>query len=182
MNVLASELVRWPATLLIATDWPSALAVKAATTTIPIVFGAGEDPVQLGLVASRNRPGGNATGASVFTTELGSKRLGLLRKVIPKPGLIAFVVNPNSAMTPAQVESLQAAAQSVAQLPLVCLRAPKRKSMKRSRPWRNAMSPESCTARPCFSRSSAISSSRSQRSMRSQPFMSGGRLSRLAVL
>src|SRR5262249_2960080 len=113
LPLLASDLVRRVPTLLIATDRPSALAVKAATTTIPIVFGVGEDPVQLGLVASLNRPGGNATGMSVFTTELGPKRFGLLREVMPKPGLIAFLVNPNTGSTPRQIESVRAAAQPV---------------------------------------------------------------------
>src|SRR5262245_62554982 len=107
LPMLASDLVRRPPTLLVATDRPSAVAVKAATPTIPIVFGAAEDPVQLGLVASLNRPGGNATGVSSFGTELGPKRLGLLREASPKPGLIAFVVNPNAGSTPPQVESLQ---------------------------------------------------------------------------
>jgi len=122
LPMLASDLVRRLPTLLIATDTPSALAVKAATTTIPIVFGAGEDPVRLGLVASLNRPDGNATGVFVFGTELGPKRLGLLRELMPKPGLIAFVVNPNTSSTPPQVESLQAAARSLGQ-PLVVIPA-----------------------------------------------------------
>ena len=77
------------------------------------------DPVQLGLVASFNRPGGNATGVSVFTTELGPKRLGLVRELLPQPGTIAFVVNPNSATTPFQVTEMQAAAQAVGQPLLV---------------------------------------------------------------
>jgi putative ABC transport system substrate-binding protein len=93
--------------------------VKAATTTIPIVFGVGYDPVQLGIVPALNRPGGNATGVSGFTTELGPKRFGLLREVMPKPGLIAFLVNPNTGSTPQQIESVKAAAQSVAQPLLV---------------------------------------------------------------
>jgi len=120
LPMLASDLVRGSPTLLVATDRDSALAVKAATTTIPIVFGTGEDPVQLGLVASLNRPGGNATGVYVFATELGPKRLGLLRELMPKPGLIAFVVNPNADSTPTQVESLQAAARALGQ-PLVVI-------------------------------------------------------------
>ena len=78
--------------------------------------------MQLGIVPSLNRPGGNATGVGVFTTELGPKRLGLPRAVMPKAGLIAFLVNPKSALAAAKVESLQAAAQSVVQ-PLLVPRA-----------------------------------------------------------
>jgi ABC-type uncharacterized transport system substrate-binding protein len=115
---LAVELVRRPVTMLVATDRPSAVAAKAATATTPIVFTSGFDPVRLGLVASFNRPGGNATGVSLLTTDLGPKRLGLLRELLPKQGTIAFVVNPNSASTPHQIEEMQAAAQAVGQ-PLV---------------------------------------------------------------
>ena len=122
LPMLASDLVRRSAKLLVATDGPSALTAKAATTTIPIIFGVGVDPVEVGLVASLNRPSGNSTGVSFFTTELGPKRLGLLRELMPKPGLIAFVTSPNTASTPPQVERLQAAAQSVAQ-PLLLISA-----------------------------------------------------------
>jgi putative tryptophan/tyrosine transport system substrate-binding protein len=120
LPMLASDLVRRSVTLLLATANSSALAAMAATATIPILFGVGLDPVQTGLVASLNRPGGNATGVSVFTSELGPKRLGLLRELMPKPGLIAFVIDPNNtAPTPTQVERLQVAARSVGQPLLV---------------------------------------------------------------
>jgi ABC-type uncharacterized transport system substrate-binding protein len=79
------------------------------------VFASGSDPVQLGLVPSINRPGSNLTGVSVFTSELGPKRLGLLRELLPHPGTIAFVVNPNHALTPLQVKEMQAAAQVIGQ-------------------------------------------------------------------
>ena len=119
LPALAAELVRRQVVMLVATDRPSAVAAKAATATIPIVFTSGLDPVQLGLVARLNRPGGNATGVSLFTAELGPKRLGLVRELLPKPGTIAFVVNANNATTPFQVQEMQAAAQSVGQPLLV---------------------------------------------------------------
>jgi putative ABC transport system substrate-binding protein len=119
LPALAAELVRRPVTMLVATDRPSALAAKAATATLPIVFASGADPVQQGLVASFNRPGGNATGVILFTTELGPKRLGLLRDLLPRPGTIAFVVNANSAFAAPQVQEMQAAAQSIGQPLLV---------------------------------------------------------------
>ena len=122
LPVIATEFVRRQVTMLVVTDQGSALAAKAATATIPVVFGSGLDPVQLGLVSSFNRPGGNTTGVSVFTSELGPKRLGLVRELLPQPGTIAFFVNPTSATTPFQITEMQAAAQAVGQ-PLLIFNA-----------------------------------------------------------
>jgi putative ABC transport system substrate-binding protein len=118
---LASELVRRQVAALVATDNNSALAAKAAASTIPIVFGTGDDPVRLGLVASHNRPGGNATGAYVFTSRLGTKRLSLIRALLPRQGVIAFVVDPNNISTATQLEEMQQAARAIGQ-PLLVLR------------------------------------------------------------
>jgi ABC-type uncharacterized transport system substrate-binding protein len=119
LPALAAELVRRRVAVLVATDRPSALAAKAATATIPIVFTSGADAVEIGLVASLNRPGGNATGVNIFTTELGPKRLELLRQLLPNAGTIAFIVNPNSATTGRQVSELQTAAAALGQQILV---------------------------------------------------------------
>ena len=131
---IAADLVGASWSMLVATDRPSAMAAKAATATIPIVFTSGLDPVQIGLVASFNRPGGNATGVALLSTELGPKRLGLIRELLPKPGTIAFVVNPNNAATPFQVKEMQAAAQVIGQSLLVVGKPGlKSSSTKRSR-------------------------------------------------
>lgn len=93
---------------------PAALAAKAATSTIPIVFGFGEDPVQLGLVASVARPGGNATGVNFFTNEVVAKRLRLLHDLLPKAVRVAVLVNPSNATSVKSTsEAVQASALAI---------------------------------------------------------------------
>jgi putative ABC transport system substrate-binding protein len=115
LPAIASDLVRHQVAMLVATDGPAAVAAKGASTTIPTVFSAGGDPVKLGLVASLNRPGGNATGVFVFVTELGPKRLQLLREVVPHAKTIAYVVNLNSGSGPAQTQAIKASAATLGQ-------------------------------------------------------------------
>ena len=94
---------------------PSAFAAKAATSTVPIVFTTGGDPVKTGLVASLNRPGGNATGISLLTTAPETKRLGLLHEIVPKAVLIGVLINPNYAEAENQTREVQDAAHSIGQ-------------------------------------------------------------------
>jgi putative tryptophan/tyrosine transport system substrate-binding protein len=108
---LAAELVRRPVAVLVAGGGPvSALAAKAATKTIPIVFTTVADPVESGLVASLNRPGGNVTGTAGLTSELDAKRLELLHQLIPKTGVFGILVNPNRPGYEAELKELQAKA------------------------------------------------------------------------
>src|SRR5262252_9000691 len=113
---MAAELVRRQVGVIFASGPPEAQAAKAATATIPIVFTSGEDPVKIGLVSSLSRPGGNVTGVSLFYVELGAKRLELLRQLVPKSGVIAILVNPNSSTEGEdQLRDAQAAAQAIGQ-------------------------------------------------------------------
>jgi len=114
LPALAADLVRRQVAVVAAFTTPSALALKAATTAIPIVFFVAGDPVALGLVASLNRPGGNLTGTTSLTVEVGSKRLELLHEVVPTATTFALLVNPTSPdLAEAQSRDLRAAGRTL---------------------------------------------------------------------
>jgi ABC-type uncharacterized transport system substrate-binding protein len=119
LPALARELVERPVAVLAALGG-SDTAAKSATTTIPIVFGTGGDPVASGLVTSLNRPGGNVTGVSFLTAALGAKRLGLLRDLVPAAQVIAVLANPKYYLGPVQIRDVEEAARSLGQ-PLIVL-------------------------------------------------------------
>jgi putative tryptophan/tyrosine transport system substrate-binding protein len=110
----AAELARRQVSVIVATSTPAALAAKAATSTVPVVFNVGVDPVEAGLVTSLSRPGGNLTGASNLNVELGPKQLQLLHEVVPTASRIAVLVNPTSpAFAEPLARQLQPAAKSL---------------------------------------------------------------------
>src|SRR6266567_5755013 len=110
---LAADLVRRKVSVIAAATTQAALAAKAATVTIPIVFETGLDPIKLGLVASLNRPGGNITGVTQLSSELLSKRLGLLHDVLPAAATIGFLVDPTYPGSDSQARDLQEAARTL---------------------------------------------------------------------
>jgi putative ABC transport system substrate-binding protein len=114
LPALAADLVRRQVSV-IATpgNTPSALAAKAATSTIPIVFGIGSDPVHEGIVQSLARPGGNVTGIAFLTGELGAKRLDLLHELLPTATRVAHLVNPRNPLTAPLIADVQTAASSI---------------------------------------------------------------------
>jgi putative ABC transport system substrate-binding protein len=120
--VLAADFVRRRVAVIVASGTPAALAEKRATTTIPIVFVAGGDPVALGLVASLNRPGANVTGSAVLTAELAPKRLQLLHELIPNAAVFGVLADPSYPSTPSLIAGLQAAARTL-RLQLVVVNA-----------------------------------------------------------
>src|SRR5262249_28063887 len=119
LSSLAAELIALPVALPVAAGSKAAVAAKEGTDTIPVGFCVGFDPVQLGLVASFNRPAGNATGTYSFGIDLYPKKLELLREILPQRGLIAFLVGPQTQATPEQIRRVEAAAQTVGQPILV---------------------------------------------------------------
>ena len=113
LPALVADLLRQPVDVIVA-NTPAALAAKAATTTVPIVFAGGRDPVREGLVGSLSRPG-NVTGVHFFFSELGAKRLDLLRQIAPKTNTIAVLVNPNHGDTEAERTDVLATGQAIGQ-------------------------------------------------------------------
>jgi len=112
LPALAAEMVGRPVSLIVAAGPPAALAAKVATTTIPIVFVVGLDPVGVGPVASFNRPGGNATGVALLLGPLGQKRVELVRDLVPKAAVVAMLANPLSPDAVPEIREVQAAAQA----------------------------------------------------------------------
>src|SRR5215471_2920403 len=115
LPAVVADLVRRRVAVIATPNTTVALAAKAATNTIPIVFGVGEDPVKLGLVASLARPGGNATGINYFLQEVVAKRLGMLLELQPKPSRIAVLLNPADAVVAeTTLREVQEAARAIA--------------------------------------------------------------------
>jgi len=110
---LAADLVRRQVAVIATHDTPSTIAAKAATTTIPIIFATGGDPVKLGFVASLSRPGGNITGVTFISAQLGAKHLGLLHELRPGAVRIAVLVDPNFPVTEPFVSDVLAAASAI---------------------------------------------------------------------
>jgi putative tryptophan/tyrosine transport system substrate-binding protein len=119
LPALADELLGVPVTVLVATGITATNAARRAGTTVPIVFNTGGDPVRFGLVASLNRPGGNITGVASLGKVLVAKRLELLRELVGKTDLIAFLANPNNAVAELDTADAEAAAATLAQKLLV---------------------------------------------------------------
>jgi putative ABC transport system substrate-binding protein len=113
LPALAVDLVRRGVVLIVAGAPPATLAAKAATATIPIVFGVGDDPVKIGLVASLARPGGNLTGINFFSSELAAKRMQLLREMVPAAARVAVLGDPTFTLTESQVTEAKTAARAM---------------------------------------------------------------------
>ena len=113
LPALAADLVRRRVAVIVTPSTPAALAAKAATTTIPIVFLTAGDPVALGLVASLNRPSGNVTGTTILGTELAPKRLQLLHDIIPNAAMFGVLADPAFPATQSTIADLQAAARTL---------------------------------------------------------------------
>src|SRR6516164_7619413 len=115
LPALAADLVHRPVTVMAATGTPAALVAKGATSTIPIVFTSGVDPVAAGIIASLSRPGGNVTGVNNYVSALGAKRLELLHQLVPNAAVIGMLVNPNYSDAESQWKDVKEAARITGQ-------------------------------------------------------------------
>jgi putative tryptophan/tyrosine transport system substrate-binding protein len=114
LPIIAADFVRRQVTLIVAVSTPSALAAKAATRDIPIVFNIPDDPVKLGLIATLARPGSNATGVNFLLGDLGAKQLGLLQELVPKAVRVGLLINSRAPNSDAVMRDLHAAASAIA--------------------------------------------------------------------
>jgi len=113
LPALATELVADPVAIIVTIAPSAALAAKAATSTIPMVFVTGADPVELGLVSNLSRPGGNVTGINFLVKTLAAKRLELLRELVPRANVIGLLANPTNPASESEARDVQAAARSL---------------------------------------------------------------------
>jgi len=114
LPALASELANLPVAVIYAAGGPpSAFAAKGATSTIPVVFSAASDPVEIGLVPSLSQPGGNVTGMGIFNASLGTKRLELMKELMPNAGVIGYLLNPADRMSEIESKSVVSAGRSL---------------------------------------------------------------------
>ena len=129
LPAMAADLVRRQVAVIVTGGTPPAFAAKAATSTIPIVINVGIDPVQAGLIASLNRPGGNVTGVALLTVELAAKRLELLHELLPTASVVALLVNPSNPLTESETRGVREAARSLG----LAAAGAERKQRKRNR-------------------------------------------------
>jgi putative tryptophan/tyrosine transport system substrate-binding protein len=157
LPALAADLVGRRVDVIVAGGGVAALAAKNATSTIPIVFATGGDPVESGLVASLARPGGNLTGVGMMFTELMPKLLELLSELVPQARVIALLVNPKNSLAEGMIRDVQKAANAKGvQLPI--LKAPKTRSTPLSRPL-SKCKPAGSSSAPMLSSASGANSS-----------------------
>src|SRR5262245_14206694 len=143
LPALAADLVQQKVTVIAATTTPAALAAKAATSTVPIVFTTGGDPIMLGLVASLGRPGGNVTGSTQLSVEVGPKRLELARELFPGATIFALLVNPANPLAATVSKDLEAVADTLGVRLNDSTRALKLTSKRPSQRRRNCEQPRS---------------------------------------
>jgi ABC transporter substrate binding protein len=173
MPELAADLARRRVAVLVSFGNAPALAAKAATTTIPLVFGVGEDPAKMGLVASLARPGGNLTGVNFFSAELVAKRLELLRELVPGAVKVAVLMDPAAPPTATTLQELEAAARSMgcesrSSKPAAAARSTgPSQPLRTSGPTRFSSDPASCSTAGAFNWSTWRRSTRSPRHIRS---------------